>query len=89
MHFASHYYNEEAFSYEALGAGLLYHVWGLADKVSYALQINVYEPDMILLIINMMHYNLAHAFENFLTLHYDPNLTKLIGAIEENPHMDL
>ena len=86
MHFASHYYNEEAFSYEVLGAGLLYHVWGLADKVSYALQIKVYEPDMVILIINMMHYHLAHAFENFLTLHYDPNLTKLIGAIEENPH---
>jgi len=86
MYFASHYYNEEAFSYEVLGAGLLYHIWGLADKVSYALPINVYEPDLIILIINMMHYHLGHAFEHFLTLHYDPNLTKLINAIETNPH---
>ena len=86
MYFASHYYNEEASSYEVLGAGLLYHIWGLADKVSYALPINVYEPDLIILIINMMHYHLGHAFEHFLTLHYDPNLTKLINAIETNPH---
>ena len=86
MYFASHYYNEEAFSYEVLGAGLLYHIWGLADKVSNALPINVYEPDLIILIINMMHYHLGHAFEHFLTLHYDPNLTKLINAIETNPY---
>jgi len=86
IYFANQYYNEDANGYDVLGAGLLYHVWGMADKVSCSVKIDVYEPDLLILIFNMMIYNLSHAFDNFLVLHYDPNLSKIINVIEENPY---
>lgn len=86
MAFARQYYHEEALEYHVLGAGLMHHVFGLTDQLSLALPIHVYEPDVVIIILNLMLYDFTHLFSTCLTLHYDPNLNHLFDEITQNPN---
>lgn len=82
--FAEEYTEEEAKSYHVLGLGLGYHGGRLALKEAYAKPVHIYEADINVIVLAMMYRIDIKSMESCnMFLHYDPDCTKLVKALQE------
>ena len=69
------YYEEEAEGYQVFGLGLCYHVAELGNKTLQNVPIEVYEPDIMVILLALSSYPIWTLGEN-VTIHYDPDGTQ-------------
>lgn len=83
--FADTYTDMESEAYYILGFGKYFHIGAVARKSLYAKPVHVYEPDIYVLMINLFQENRVPQMQNWLHIHYDPQLQQLSGEISKNP----
>lgn len=83
--FADTYTDMESEAYYILGFGKYFHIGAVARKSLYAKPVHVYEPDIHVLMINMVAENYVPQMQNWLHIHYDPQLRQLSDEISRNP----
>ena len=83
--FADTYTQLESDAYYILGFGKYFHIGSVARRSLYAKRVHVYEPDIYILMINLFAENYVPQMQDWLCVHFDPQLQQLSKDISKNP----
>lgn len=83
--FAETYLDTSSYEYDILGFGRYFHIEAIARNSLYAKNVHVYEPDINVLIVNLIAGNYEVQMKSWLHIYFDPNMQQLSETIVNNP----